>query len=892
MRRIYGLFCILLLLALAWPGLAQDANTLLYEEDFDDGQAQGWELGPGWNLLTEGDNTVLAGEGHEWANSGQQYPGDYHLSFRLQLLRGDIHLVYRMNNQGRYFIGFYEGGSGLNKQYWPDTFMDGLATHPATHVPGAWYQIDVIGEGATLRFLVDGIQQWEYTDPEPLLYGSFAFETLDASAAYVDDITVYGTPIETPTVTGLTWVRTGGPLGGLGYDIRMRPDNPDIMYVTDAWAGVFMSTDSGQTWFPANNGITTRIGGTGDAIPIFCLTIDPHNYDTIWAGTQNTRGIFKSIDGGQTWTEMVNGIVERHGITFRGITVDPHNSDIVYAAAELSSFVWNNGQERGGREFDMTAGVVYRTTDGGQNWTAIWRGDNLARYVWIDPRDSNVIYISTAIFDREAANSNPEGGIPGGVGIVKSTDGGQTWAAANVGLENLYVGTLFMHPENPDILLAGVGNIQYPEGGGVYISADAGATWQHVLRDGIIESVEFAISDPTIAYAGSEGAIYRSEDGGFTWQRMTGSSEEWGWGPPGVRAGFPIDFQVDPRDANRLFANNYGGGNFLSTDGGRTWEVASQGYTGAQVRDIAVDPTDGNRVFAAARSGIFESTDGGNQWTGRSYPPASALEWYVVAIDPTDAQHILAANNWNGTILRSMNGGDAWTSVTQHLGHGKSWRAIVFAPSEPTTVYAGTSAFHSAGTLSDDIPAAGIYVSHDSGQNWVSANDTITQDANVTALAVAPDNPRVVYAATGNYDLLKTTDGGQTWNELNLGLSTTLPALAVAVHPTDSNIVFVGLDRASIRRSADAGSTWIASSAGMEPEASISDIIFYSTNPQIMYAADRTGGVYRSEDGGQTWAVMNDGLFMRSVNALSLSSDSRHLYAATEGGGVYRLDLE
>ncbi len=52
------------------------------------------------------------------------------------------------------------------------------------------------------------------------------------------------------------WVRTGGPLGGLGYDIRMRPDNPDIMFVTDAWAGVFKSTDGGDTWFPSNTGIT------------------------------------------------------------------------------------------------------------------------------------------------------------------------------------------------------------------------------------------------------------------------------------------------------------------------------------------------------------------------------------------------------------------------------------------------------------------------------------------------------------------------------------------------------------------------------------------------------------------------------------------------------------
>jgi hypothetical protein len=78
-----------------------------------------------------------------------------------------------------------------------------------------------------------------------------------------------------------TWTRLGGPIGGLGYDIRMRADNPDIMYVTDAWSGAYKSTDGGQTWFPINEGIQTRTGSSGDAIPVFSLTIDPNNNDIL-----------------------------------------------------------------------------------------------------------------------------------------------------------------------------------------------------------------------------------------------------------------------------------------------------------------------------------------------------------------------------------------------------------------------------------------------------------------------------------------------------------------------------------------------------------------------------------------------------------------------------------
>ena len=858
---------------------AQDREILLFEENFDDVQARNWELEDGW-IITEG---MLQGTSHSWASPLAGPWQDFRLKFRLNLRQGRIHLVYRLNDKGRYFIGFHEHGSYLSKQYWPETFINLSEQESTTHDLYSWYEIEIVGSGAKLQFFVDGQLEWEFTDPNALNGGTFAFETLEDSTAYIDDIQVFG---QAPD-TSAAWVRTGGPLGGLGYDVRMRPDNPDIMYVTDAWAGVFVSTDGGRKWYPSNEGITTRTGGSGDAIPVFCLTIDPHNHDIIWIGTQNVRGIFKSTDAGKNWVEKDNGIIEYEGITFRGFTVDPGSSDIVYAAAELASYAWSN-QEQPGREFDKTKGVVYKTIDGGENWTAIWRGNNLARYIWIDPDNSDVLYISTGIFDREAANSDYAANKPGGEGVIKSTDGGQTWQQVNNGLRNLYVGTLFMHPENPDILLTGTGNNAYPDGGGVYLTTNGGTSWQAVINNENINAVEFAFSNPNIAYAGGAGAVYRSSNRGQTWNKV--SSGE-GWGSPGVRAGFPIDFQVDPRDPNRIFANNYGGGNFLSADGGQNWTVASDGYTGAQVRAIAVDPSNPATVYAAARSGLFASTDGGDSWIGRNTPPAYHLEWNAVAVDPSNPQHILASNNWDPIILQSHDSGKTWNWAGDRLAEGMAWRVIAFAPSDSNTVYAGSSAFYTAGVFDNQMPAAGVYISQDGGATWSSANDALSENANVIDICIDPTDPQIIYAATGTDGLLKSSDAGGSWTAMDFTIPINKPVRLVAVNPDNSKIIYTSIAFTGLYRSDDSGITWQLSMNGMAPESRIYDVVFDPGDSQVLYAADSMSGVYQSTDGGRLWRQINTNLDKRAVKKLAISADGLHLYAATEGGGVYRLDL-
>ena len=221
----------------------------------------------------------------------------------------------------------------------------------------------------------------------------------------------------------LKWVHLGGPPGGVGYDIRYKFDDPDVWFVTDANAGVHISYDNGLTWHPSNEGIEAVSGPAGDGVPVFSLTVDPHDPDTVWAGTDLSGQIYKSVDGGKSWEKKVNGIIYNNPeelLSFRGFTVDPSSSSIVYAMAEkqiaIEMNVWG----------PAVGGEIYKTIDGGENWERIWDGgipSSLARYLWINPLDTDILYVSTGIFDRGAvgeAEAFWEKLDPfGGLGVLK-----------------------------------------------------------------------------------------------------------------------------------------------------------------------------------------------------------------------------------------------------------------------------------------------------------------------------------------------------------------------------------------------------------------------------------------------------------------------------------------
>lgn len=716
------------------------------------------------------------------------------------------------------------------------------------------------------------------------------------------------------------WVKTGGPIGGLGYDVRYRSNDrrgQRIMYVTDNYSGVNISTNGGDTWFASNNGIDARFGASGDAIPVFSLTVDPNNPNIVWAGLKDVSRAYKTVDGGQNWKEVppppnrFPGISVERPFVFRGFTVEPGNSNVVYAAGEIPLRDMGEGHDR-------VAGRVYRTRDGGMTWHIIWEGNSLARYVIIDPRNADVLYVSTGIFDREAqgsqcASCSPELkaqtediGCRGGVGVLKSTDGGKSWQELGFsrGLTDHYVGSLVMHPNNPNTLLAGagcnscsqyrLGNKHYSTGG-VFLTDDGGQTWTKTLSNETITSVEYAPSAPNIAYAGSRLRFHRSDDGGQTWKVVSG--EKYPWGPPGVLAGFPIDILVDPDDPNTLFVNNYGGGNVKSTDGGKSWTIASRGYTGALLFDVEIDPSNPNTVYASARSGIFKTTDGGKTWIGLSYPPAEFTETYSSAVDPDNPNIVLASQELGGRLYRSVNGGQSWNEVFRlpvpwGIGGMYGFKRIVFAPSTSQVVYAASC--RSNNHLLDNKSAHGVFKSTKGGiaKSWVKASGGQLDKMAINDLAVHPKNHNFVWAATAGHGLWWTHDAGNSWMKIGgLGPS---DIRSVALNPADPNVVYVGAFGGGAYRGVHTpgkGWQWFKMAAGIPDKDDVLSVVVSPRPPHRVWAGSQITGVHFWDDIEQEWSSFNQGLEMKIVYDLAISRDGTILYAATHGGGAYRLQL-
>jgi len=273
------------------------------------------------------------------------------------------------------------------------------------------------------------------------------------------------------TFKGLEF-RSIGPafMSGRIADIVIDPTDQSTWYVAVGSGGIWKTVNAGITWEP--------IFDNEGSYSIGCLTIDPNNANTIWAGTgENVSGrhvgygdgVYRSRDGGQNWENM--GLAESEHIGM--IRVDPRDSNTIFVAAQGP--LWSADGDRG----------LYKSTDGGENWRKVL-GDGLGntdtddRYtgvseIHMDPRNPDVMY--AVAWQRYRNVAVLMDGGPG-TGIHKSTDGGETWRELTEGLPEEVRGKtgLAISPQDPDVLYATIELAN--RSGGFWRSADGGESWE------------------------------------------------------------------------------------------------------------------------------------------------------------------------------------------------------------------------------------------------------------------------------------------------------------------------------------------------------------------------------------------------------------------------------
>lgn len=700
----------------------------------------------------------------------------------------------------------------------------------------------------------------------------------------------------------LIWRGVGPALtsGRIG-DFAVHPSHRGTYYVAVASGGVWKTINAGTTYEP----IFDRQG----SYSIGCVTLAPSNPNIVWVGTgenNNQRsvaygdGIYRSLDGGKSWENLGLKNSEHIG----RIVIHPTDPNIVYVAA--IGPLWSSGGDRG----------LFKTTDGGKNWTQVLQKDGKslvdehtgANDIIMDPRDPNVLYVST--FQRRRHVFTYVGGGPGSF-LYKSTDGGATWNKITSGLPSGDLGRigLAISPADPEVLYVMVeatGSLS-----GFFRSTDRGASWQKMSGHNTggnyySEIVPHPTEPNTIVSMDVFNQI--SRDGGKTWQRM---SEEFKH----------VDnhcLWIDPKDTNYYLAG-CDGGIYESFDAGKTWDFKSN----LPVTQFYKVEVDNSLPFYHIHGGTQDNFSLGGPSRTRNGHGISNDQWYVTSlgdgfesqIDPQNPNIVYAQSQYGGLVRFDRSSGEM-TSVQPKPHQGETnyrwnWDApLVLSAHNPTRLYFSANKVfrsddrgNSWNVISEDLtrqidrnalPVMGRIQSIDA----IAKNQSTSEYGSIVAFAESPRNPELLYAGTDDGLIQVTEDGGKTWRKVSSfpGVPDTTYVNMLIASQHDEQVVYAcfnnhkrGDFKPYILRSGDKGRTWAPLQANLPERGSVYSLAEDHIDKDLLFAGTEFG-FHFSVDGGAHWKKLTNGLPTIAVRDIAVQRRENDLVLGTFGRGFYVMD--
>jgi len=607
--------------------------------------------------------------------------------------------------------------------------------------------------------------------------------------------------------------------------------------------GVYKSTDGGRTWTNTGLKLSGNIGR---------IAIDPRHSSVVYVAAQGPlwsgggeRGVYKTNDGGLTWTQMLKGDNDWTGAN--EVHLDPKNPDVVYAV------LWQRFRRQWGFIDGGPGSGIHKSTDGGKTWKKLSSGlptEEMGKIgLAVSPADPATLY---AII--EAANRAG--------GVFRSTDGGSSWRRMSPYTAGppFYYHRLFPDPVEVERF--------YSIDVVMQVTVDSGRSFTGLNTRRTHVDYHVMWIDPgntSHLITGNDGGLYESFDRGATWR---------------YSANLPLtQFYKVALDSARPFYNIYGGTQDNNTIGGPSRSTAARGLANEDWFIVAggdgfqprVDPKNPDIIYGQSQHGVLSRLD---RKTGER-----------VNIQPqADANDPPLRWNWDSPLILSPHAPTRLYFAAQRLfrsdDRGDTWRPV-------------------SGDLTRNLDRNRLRMM---GRVWsvdaVAKNTSTSFFGNIVALDESPRREGLLYVGTDDGLIQVSENGGESWRALDhvAGVPDTTYVSDIAASRHADGTVYATFNNQKagdfkpyVMKSTDFGRTWTSITGNLPERGSAWTIVEDPVRPDLLFVGTEFG-VFVTVDGGRAWVQMKSGLPVIPVRDLAIQDREGDLVLATFGRGFYVLD--